>query len=405
MSGTFQGRIKSFNDNTGYGFIECDQTMKMYGKDMFVSKVALPGGTANKGDQVTFDVTEDSSGWRATDVKFDSKSHDTRGGYREPHAAILPSVGWNTGEWGGGGAGRGGIAGNYVGIVKSYNQVKGWGMITCDATNRQYGKDMFFMKRDVPGGNVIAGHTVRFSVVMDYNGPVAKDIQFLGAQYSNASIPMPMQSPMPHFGMGPYMSMGMGPMMTSSPFRFQKMPPIDQTFYGVIRSFNEEKGWGHISCDAAARAYGKDVFLLRTQLNGQTVQPGALVSFKVTMGHKGPHACAISLLPSGSFGVDGAGGAAFSGVVKSFSAERGWGFISGDDIHATFGKDIFLPKRELGGHVPTLGEEVKFHVEIDKDGQPVATGVSMNSYQGMRVGSASSGAKGGGGKASRARPY
>jgi len=333
--------------------------MRMYGKDMFVSKVALPAGTANKGDRVTFDVTEDNNGWRATNVKFVS-------------------------------------GGSYVGVVKSFNQAKGWGMITCDETNRQYGKDMFFMKSEVPGGNIIAGHTVRFSVVMDNNRPVAKDIQSFRAQHSNAPIPM---------GMAPYTSMGMAPMMTSLPFQFQKMLTMDKTFYGVIKSFNEEKGWGHISCDAAARAYGKDVFLLRTQLNGQTVQPGALVSFKVTMGHKGPHACAISLLPSGSFGVDGAQGAAFSGVVKSFSAERGWGFISSDEIHATFGKDIFLAKRELGGHVPTPGEEVKFHVEIDKDGRLVATGVSMNSYQGMRIGSASSGAKGGGGKAIRARPY
>jgi len=56
------GLIKSFNPQKGWGFIECPQTYELYGKDMFVLKNALPGGAANKGDQVAFTVIQEHNG-------------------------------------------------------------------------------------------------------------------------------------------------------------------------------------------------------------------------------------------------------------------------------------------------------------------------------------------------------
>lgn len=156
----------------------------------------------------------------------------------------------------------------------------------------------------------------------------------------------------------------------------------DQTFFGILKSFSEEKGWGHITCDATGRLYGKDIFLMRGALNGQTVQPGTLISFKVHMGSKGPQAASVMLLPQGSFRVEGEEATVFTGVIKSFNAEKGWGFVASEDLQQTFGKDIFIHKRELDGHTPNTGEEVQFSVEIDEGGQPVA----KNATASMRAG-------------------
>merc|ERR1712190_226301 len=107
------------------------------------------------------------------------------------------------------------------------------------------------------------------------------------------------------------------------------------------KNFNDEKGWGHISCEAASRAHGKDVFLLQGELPEKEIVPvGTLLSFRVTPSAKGPQACDVRLLAPGSFAVGGQPGEMFNGHIKSFSAEKKWGFISGDEIQETFGKDV-----------------------------------------------------------------
>merc|ERR1712079_664005 len=74
---------------------------------------------------------------------------------------------------------------------------------------------------------------------------------------------------------------------------------------------------------------------------------GALLSFKVTMGSKGPQAMAVSMLPPGCFRTSAEeSSSVYSGTVKSFNAERGWGFVT--------------------------SEEIQLCVEIDDGGQPVA---------------------------------
>merc|ERR1719486_1104701 len=64
----------------------------------------------------------------------------------------------------------------------------------------------------------------------------------------------------------------------------------NQTYVGSVKNFDEEKGWGHIICDATRALYGKDMFVLRSALHGQTITAGQQVRFKVGMGQKGPEA-------------------------------------------------------------------------------------------------------------------
>merc|ERR1712228_541146 len=118
------------------------------------------------------------------------------------------------------------------------------------------------------------------------------------------------------------------------------------------------------------------------------------------MGQQGPQAAEACILPPGTFtitGVEGQDAKPFSGNVKSFNAEKGWGFIQGEEIQATFGKDIFLHKRELGDQAPNVGDELHFTIEVGIDGQLTAKNVEP----GLGFGGAPAPGPGG----NRASPY
>eukprot|EP00927_Polykrikos_kofoidii_P062362 TRINITY_DN57170_c0_g1_i1.p1 TRINITY_DN57170_c0_g1~~TRINITY_DN57170_c0_g1_i1.p1 ORF type:complete len:383 (-),score=66.64 TRINITY_DN57170_c0_g1_i1:54-1202(-) len=344
-AGTFRGIVKSFAESTGWGFIECEQTFRRYGKDVFLSKRELPAGTAAKGDPVSFNIVEESNGPVAKNVKIGGASPTPNSSY-------------------------------YTGTVKSFNPQKGWGMIACPATHALYGKDMFFLRTSHPTGNAFVGEQVRFMVEEEYNGPVAKYLQLKDSQAQVYAPPAKMG------GNGtPFTSYGHMAMNTW-PYFPQQSPPNakalngDRRYVGSVKSFNEEKGWGHISCDATFAVHNKDVFLLRGQLEGQAVDVGMQASFKVTMGQKGPQASEVILLPAGTCGTaDGNPGMVFTGSIKSFVKDKGWGFIAGEDVKKLFGKDIFLHRREIGDYEPTVGEELQFCVEVGNDSQPVAKNV------------------------------
>ncbi|HBG22398.1 MAG TPA: cold-shock protein [Peptococcaceae bacterium] len=61
-----QGRVKWFNQEKGYGFIECDD-----GDDVFVHYSAIQGDgfkTLAEGQQVEFDIVEGARGPQASNV-------------------------------------------------------------------------------------------------------------------------------------------------------------------------------------------------------------------------------------------------------------------------------------------------------------------------------------------------
>merc|ERR1719456_1006210 len=53
-TGRFQGRIKSFNVQKGFGFIECPEAHQIYGRDVFLHKAQI--GQFQIGSQVSFAV-------------------------------------------------------------------------------------------------------------------------------------------------------------------------------------------------------------------------------------------------------------------------------------------------------------------------------------------------------------
>mmetsp|Transcript_64130 Transcript_64130/g.150506 ORF Transcript_64130/g.150506 Transcript_64130/m.150506 type:complete len:376 (-) Transcript_64130:207-1334(-) len=65
----------------------------------------------------------------------------------------------------------------------------------------------------------------------------------------------------------------------------------------------------------------------------------------------------------------------YSGILKVFKPEHGWGFIENTDLKHKYGYDVFLNQAVEGGIV--IGSLVSFSLEISKDGRPQARHVKM----------------------------
>merc|ERR1711865_1085660 len=78
-----------------------------------------------------------------------------------------------------------------------------------------------------------------------------------------------------------------------------------QTYFGTIKNYNIERGWGHIECPQTKAIYGKDMFVLKSaiQQGAQDAVTGYYVSFTVQMGRKGPEATNLRLVGQGGLDV------------------------------------------------------------------------------------------------------
>merc|ERR1711879_738204 len=52
----WQGVLKSYNDSSGFGFIECDELKQMYGNDVFVHRLQVTEITPVQGMSLSFGV-------------------------------------------------------------------------------------------------------------------------------------------------------------------------------------------------------------------------------------------------------------------------------------------------------------------------------------------------------------
>lgn len=353
---TYIGTVKSYVPSKGWGFVDCAETHAQYGKDIFLRQSALGGTIVQAGDPIAFSVTSGTKGPEATKVMVkNTPARVAQTGGPTPRRQV--AVGAN------------------VGIVKSFNAAKGWGLIASDQVALMYGKDMFFLKTAVPGGSIDVGTVVTFEIGQGRRGPEATSVQAVGAG-------SPQQQ---------RQAQGVGQGVHGGSAARAAAGQVHEQLLGVIKSYDEEKGWGHIECEEARKTFGKDVFFMRDVLKGSTVSAGDAVVFNCEVTPKGPRAAVCMVLPQGFFNE------VYSGVIKSFNEKKGWGFLTSEETAHIFNKDIFVRKHELGEIVPRQGDQFQFTVMVGLGGRLEATNLMPMSgaYAAQRA------AAGGG----RANPY
>ncbi|CAE8631921.1 unnamed protein product [Polarella glacialis] len=132
------GTVKSYNPHKGWGFVECN------GQDIFLNRKELKGICVEKGNQLQFTVAQAEKGSCATGV------------------TVLASP----------------VEVTYFGEIKSFNQMKGYGFISCEAFP---GQDVFVLRSELPGGYGPQGGYCKFKATVEEKGPSAKEVQLLGA--------------------------------------------------------------------------------------------------------------------------------------------------------------------------------------------------------------------------------
>lgn len=184
----------------------------------------------------------------------------------------------------------------YVGTLKSYNSRNGYGFIDCPQAKRDWGADVFVHKNSVPNPwNV--GQFVEFSVVTNNKGqPQAWDCNWLPRPKTAATVPrspapngtaaQPTQQPAAASapavataspdGLSSQGAQTGGEAQSSSSSTFLRPelqapapPPLlaaEPRKLGTLKSFSNAQGYGFISCQEVTNAFGRDVYLDKSQL-------------------------------------------------------------------------------------------------------------------------------------------
>mmetsp|Transcript_6296 Transcript_6296/g.12101 ORF Transcript_6296/g.12101 Transcript_6296/m.12101 type:complete len:436 (+) Transcript_6296:121-1428(+) len=145
----YLGDIVDYDEQKGFGFIECADTQKLYGIDIFLLRSALDGAVVNPGDKVNFQVEKGPKGPKAANVAVVQKIED-----RED----LPT---------------------FYGIVKRYDEQRGLGFIDCAETMELYGKDILVFKSQLGDAGKRNGAKLSFSIIKDARGVKAAKVKIL----------------------------------------------------------------------------------------------------------------------------------------------------------------------------------------------------------------------------------
>jgi len=133
-------------------------------------------------------------------------------------------------------------------------------------------------------------------------------------------------------------------------------------YCGTVKSFNPSKSFGFIECAETYRYWNRDVFLHSSHMP-QGVQVGTQVIFEVTCSNAQPQA--RNVRPG------------YQGNVKSYSPEKGFGFIDCEDTRREFGQDVYVSEQEFQKSECNVLDEVLFQISLNKKGQPQAQNIQV----------------------------
>ena len=151
--------------------------------------------------------------------------------------------------------------------------------------------------------------------------------------------------------------------------------PLQMGVTATVKWFNPTKGFGFVAPqDGSADAFLHISVIQRHGL--QSIAQGAVIVCDLEEGPKGPQVSNVSSVDeSGADAAPGDDPSTVDGVVKFFSAEKGFGFVTPDNG----GKDVFIGIGSVtrsGLQDLESGQRVRLMIRMGKKG-PMAEQVSL----------------------------
>jgi len=411
---SYVGCIMSFNQNSGFGFISCSDTHAKYGRDVFLPKSEL--GEFWMGDTVMFQVELDATGGMPK-----AKNLRAVPGSKGPNSGGAAD---GTGAAAGGGCGAPGAGGSWKnsappgplgarpgGGAAPSSPPAGGGtpademMLQQMLLEQQQEKEQL-MQLQMQVTQVVVQAAMAKQQAMEQEAMMQQQFALMQQpetaqqqqQLMQQQFQQQMQQQMmmgaaggfmgpcgmgltgqgvaptgPNAAMAAQMAMGSGNAQLPAP----QPPPdfdMDKRYVGVIKSFNTAKGIGFVDCAEITEKFGCDVFLHASQiLHDEEV--GDVISFSVQLGRLGqPRAKDIQAIGSVQdpemAALQKDPNQVYTGTVKSYNSEKGFGFIVCNETYSQFGSDVFLHKDQVKGI--NVGDTVKFTLRLSLKGQPQA---------------------------------
>eukprot|EP00930_Biecheleria_cincta_P102939 TRINITY_DN947_c0_g1_i3.p1 TRINITY_DN947_c0_g1~~TRINITY_DN947_c0_g1_i3.p1 ORF type:complete len:213 (-),score=58.00 TRINITY_DN947_c0_g1_i3:222-806(-) len=113
---------------------------------------------------------------------------------------------------------------------------------------------------------------------------------------------------------------------------------------GTLKSFNQNRGFGFITCD------GVDYFFHKSDVVGKPPQDGDVLTFDQEPSKKDPSKMEAKNVTGGTAGGN------TEGTVKWFNEMKGYGFIETD------GQSHFMHANDISGGTPMEGDKVWFDI-------------------------------------------
>jgi len=171
------GTIKSFDESSGYGFICGTRITQEYGRDVFLHRKQLKGFKV--GDMVQFNVVKSRDGKpqasKLREAPDGSSSQPT-----ETLAAPEPPPKQDEKEV-------------FLGEIKSFNPMNGYGFIHCGALFERFRRDVFLHESQFEGLKV--GDCVTFVIQMKKGAPQALEVKRVSKKLKGAQLALTVSAP------------------------------------------------------------------------------------------------------------------------------------------------------------------------------------------------------------------
>jgi len=407
----YEGTIKSYDEVKGFGFIQSEALFQVYRGDAFLHHKQK--GNFIVGDSVMFTVLLNGRGQPQAYnlVPAELGVGAAAGMPLEPSAEVQavnpcrPDVnGTPAATRRSSAAAESGRpltdAVRHEGHVKCYDAAKGYGFIASPGAYERYGADIFVYQSQI--GNFTVNDNVSFAVRLNGAGkPRAHDLRRLGpacvessgaaargANEAGAGIPKrgtssssgaKIRCPMPPQETAESRTQHVA--AVASTVKVAAPAPVEDcatetpsragrrhkgalqesiVHEGRIKMVDEDKGFGFVSCPELYDLYRSDIYVDKKHMTGFGI--GDAIHFSVKIQRGKPQAVDLRLSTPDE-GV-------FTGTVKSFDLELGYGFISSVDVRDRYQRDVFLHAKQVKNFRP--GDHVAFIVRVNNQQQPQA---------------------------------